>query len=391
MDESCVIPAYAMVDNIVVENCTWSQGSVEVYCAWANAFENFHSSILAGAYWLAQTTLVPIGILGNIALYATLRWSNMSGTTFKFLRVIALFLIGQALGSVGSTSDGYLFRSMYESGKMSLWWCNFLGRRIFPTFMRLCKLNVCVLSAALTFDRFVAIAAPSVYNNWKEKRIYRGSMLASVLIGCLELLCLAELSTVQNGMDIELNSLGKQRFYSDNVVKFIVAIKVLVILSLIIFSCVIARQLVKRGKQVAKLASGDKGLQEYQNMLYLARFQLIDMGVMIFDVGLASFVVHIGNAIKRSYPSTYSCSFSYMYYTYRPLATADVVLAALGDCVLAYAHGGLFLIYLVCFKKFRNAFKDLKPLRRFFKREAGMDRTTVTKVTQMTSAPPPVA
>lgn len=352
---NCLVPSYAMLNEKIIENCTWSFDAIDLYCGWKSNFDRFRITVFTASYWLCQTTLVPIGILGNALLFLTLAVSKMPGTTFAFLRLIALFLIGQALGSIGCTYEGYLFR-----GRMSHFWADMLGLRVMPTVMRMSKLIVCVLSAALTFDRYMALARPGSYSKVSERAITRMSLLASIIVGCLEMVWLAEVSLVQDSDTVQLNWLGKHTVYLLYVLPVILAIKVLVIISLIGFSVVIIRKLKERSLQVAALVSGDAAIKEYQHMVYLAQFQLIDMGMMIFDVGAASSVVHLVGRIRKSYPESLSCSFYYVYYTYRPLCIADTVLAAMGECVLAYAHGGLFIGYLACLKKFRAAFFDMR-------------------------------
>lgn len=331
--------------------CTWTCSDALMYCT---------SFIDSGVTYAAvedmtvmsRWYLVPAGIVGNLLLFLTLLSPALSGSTFMFLRFIAVCQLLQ--GVLVMLSIQGLFP---ESVELVL-------AGIGSQLAVMVKMTVSMAALFLTLDRCLAVCLPAKYAVVSNRKFTWVAFGVSLVVGSIQLVSLAEYSVVESVVEnrtryeLSRNSFGR-RIDDEYLLRAIAAIRVTILVLMLLLGSAIIVQLLRRDRKVTGMMSSEAALKEHREMILLCRFQAVDTAVMIMDVGLSTAIeltqIIWWKFIKELWIFTLTCSLSERLW-YLKLKTAGLILQATANVLLALAHGHLFFIYLIFFRKFRKAF-----------------------------------
>lgn len=192
--------------------------------------------------------------VSNCLLFLTLFSPMLTGSTFSFLHVIALTQVFEGVLSIIASSN--LSLGLYLSNMI---------QEIAIVSLDAVKLMVCMLAFFLTLDRFLAICLPSKYSTVNTRKFFGLSVVISLLVSCLEIEYLTEFKITtntnwENKTEYLLNgpnAWGLLYVHERYIVHVIMVIRVIVLLSMIIFGGSIVHKLRQRGRQVANMMSAD--------------------------------------------------------------------------------------------------------------------------------------
>lgn len=285
-----------------------------------------------------------IGIFSNMCVFIALLSKSLSGTTFVFLRFIALVQVCQALFGILQTKYYYLADGLARSITQQVLYAATPG----------IKLTACMATFFLTLERFLAV----VYTNYQHMNITRYtifSFIISILVGSLELLCLPQFGiTLTVSKNVTKYSFKTfHTFFDQGIIYVIVCIKILSIILMLAFTAVIIQRLWARSKKVAELVSTETAKRKHQEIVGLCRFQMIDTVVVALDT-LISVSANVVPILSSSRNRVNSCYSDYAYDSV--MRTVDNFMNVICDTNLSCAHFELFFIYLIFFGTFRRAF-----------------------------------
>lgn len=213
----------------------------------------------------------------------------------------------------------------------------------------------------LTLDRFLAVCSPSIFSKLNINKFLILSLSISFLITCLELEDLTERNIIGynelnvTGLMLTVNWWGKIGVNDFYMVKIIILVKFCILISMISCGSAIVYKLRQRGRRVIDMVSADQAKKELREMIDLCRFQMLDTVIMALDVCLSlstSLYTIVTNNI------TDHCSYEEATYDYYLKATRTG-LDYVSGIFQSFAHGELFIFYLIFFGKFRRAMADL--------------------------------
>lgn len=352
----------------VSSGCTWRCADVAHYCYRTAATTEFwyrvHSVFVTGPNLQVHLFAV-IGLISNALLFLTLLSPKLSGTVFTFLKFITAAHLGQGILVIVTRGYGIGYLPVHVK--------YFVEVMAAQPFLNSVKLNVVSLTFFMALDRFLAMAKATFYNTINHKKFIRTAIVVSFFIGCLEVEAVTEfLITFYTRDNVTqfmgtLNSWGRHRFYPRYLIHVITAYKIAVLLAISIFGLTVLAKLRERARRITKMVTAESAAKEFKEMASLCRFQLVDTVAMIFDILFSLCATLASTFAHLSFPYYVSCRIEDKYY-YMNVGLASDTLYFIGKVFEAFAHGELFLIYLLFFAKFRAAFYELVKKIRFCNR-----------------------
>lgn len=382
-------------------NCTWACQDLKYACdldAWwlsvEIAISNYTNNL--------DFKIYHIGVILNFLLLVTLLSPTLKGSTFVFLRVVAVVQL--CSGLLYNTTPYGLFYNLWQSTASeaanlvtsSNWFWIGCWYFVAKDIMMTGRFTVNVVSFFLTLERFLAVCKPQAYSKINPRKYFFIALAVSFPISLLEMEMSVTttfwgeyLTTTDNITRFTCGSDPWGRTFNEKYLSYVImTIKLFIAVCMLVFSCGIIVKLLQRGRQVASMMDADAAAKEYREMVSVCRFQMVDTVVMVLDV-LTMVAASLSSAVgglmmDYMYGKGITCSVQYKVY-----ATYFLIFLDTFECTkhlsTATCHGELFIIYLIFFKKFRHAFVDVCKIffgkaKQFSQRISGGTRINVVHV-----------
>lgn len=359
---------YLFPTDIVLSNetngCKWSCLDAAAYCIHRQDDMKIWESmsiILKRDPDVHFNVLVPLGLIGNLLLFLTVISRKLKGAVFDFLQCVAFAQLCQGLSVILSRVDWLrLFPEYLKSATGNL----DLSQR----WIDAVKLNVAVLTFFVSLDRFMAVCTPARYNTMNPRKFFLISCCLAILIGCFELeenieriLVIVSKWPKDNTANVTASSTNSWAIvgvYTNYIRYVILALKMFIFICIITFTTSVVTRLRRRSRQIADMVTAATAQAEHKDMIVMCRFQIVDAIAMCFDLFVSMRpIMDILN--KQLIVNLYqSCTFSSKMAAAR-FITANQITGHILQIFEAFAHGELFILYMLFFGKFRRAFVDV--------------------------------
>lgn len=142
--------------------------------------------------------------------------------------------------------------------------------------------------------------------------------------------------------------------------RFFLSLEILILIVLVIMGICIIHRIRRRSRQIFNIMSTEAAKKEFENMVKLSRFQLVDTLIMSLDVvftassSIYTFLLKEVQAIKvvnLSNPCALDARLGLL-----KCQTISAVIGTVYFALYAISHAEIFFIYLIFFKKFQRAF-----------------------------------
>lgn len=356
-----ILNCFVFIEELINEKnqsiqCLEECSDIINYCEKANlldSLENFYRNFASKSPYYQTSILVPLGIFSNCLLLLTLFNPTLTGTTFVFLKSLAILQLVQ--GGFVILKQGNIYPFIISST---------MENKIMIVLVRLIKMFACMVSYFLALERFLAVCCSTKTSKFDFKKFFIFSIIISFAISCLYLEYFVGMYSLRykdsdKGYYYYLaESTANNKIHFSIIYPILIFIQITALVSVIVFSIAVFRKLQLRDRQVSQMFSSVEAIKEHKKMLLLCRFQIIDTVSMSIDmiIFIASNTAYCLTRSLEYYTLDYGgCTLDSLEFN-ENLSIFDHIFAYIREIYTALAHAELFFVYLIAMKKFRMAF-----------------------------------